>query len=625
MSPRGEMSLISRYPTLLSPVTIGTLTLPNRVVMAPMGTGYADESHQVTDRLIAYHVARAKGGVGADAVHEAGGRIALQLQHGGRQASPEVIGQQTLSPSAVATGRDRRVPQEMTVKQIREAVRAFADGAWRAKQAGFDGVEVHMAHGYLGCSFLSPYLNQRTDAYGGDTVRRTRFAREIIEAIRRRCGREFPVWCRVSGDEFIEGGGSLAETQRVARLLEEYGYCALHVSACIGETSYYASAPYLVEEGHLLPLAEGVSRTVSVPVIGVGNIRHPEFADEALKRGCCELVALGRQLLADPDWCRKAAEDRAVDIVPCIYCNHACLDHRRSVEGHCECVVNPATGHEIDWPDWPDGPEPRGSRRVLVIGAGPAGIMAAITAARRGHAVTLWEGGPVLGGHVAAKAWADRSHVLDELIYSWAGSLDAAGVEIVWQKRADAESVRAFGADVVIIATGSRPADPNCVLPEGCEGEYVAAADYLRDPEMELERLVAVLGGDELGCLAALELGRRGHDVTIFEREEQLGPGLPNAVRHFLGEQLSQRGIRGLTTCEVMKVANGVVTGLVRGEERREFPLSSIIVALGRESVNEPADLGRQLEIPVHVIGDAKVPRSLHEAIWEGADIGRTI
>ncbi len=650
---------MSRYEHLGSPLRLGALELPNRIVMAPMGTGYADEHHLPTDRLIAYHVARARGGVGlnivehtavhplgltgprmlailddktvphfrrlVDAVHEAGGRIALQLQHGGRQADADVIGQPPLAPSAVPTGRDKRLPREMTVREIREVVKAYGDAAWRAKQAGCDGVEVHMAHGYLGCSFLSPYLNQRTDDYGGDTNRRTRFAAEVIQAIRKRCSEAFPVWCRVSGDEFVPGGQCLAEMQRLAPLLQKLGYCAIHVSACIGETSRYASAPYLVPEGHLLYLAQGISQVVTVPVIGVGGLRDPEVAESALANGRCDAVALGRALLADPAWSRKVLAGREEDVTPCIYCNLGCLDRRHSPEGLCECVTNPATGHEVDWPDWPDGPPAAVTKHVLVIGGGPAGMTAAAVAARRGHRVTLWEASPTLGGRLALSACYDRSHVFERLVDHMAGQLDEAGVEVAWQQRADLFKVAALKPDTIVVATGSRPAEAAEALPEGIEGEACSAAEYLQNPAMDLDELVAVVGGDEIGCAAALELSRRGRQVMLFEQEEQPGPGMAAAVREFTLEQIAAQPIQVFAGCQVTGAVDGRVTALVRGEERQEFPPASVLIALGRRSVDPFSQSRQRLDIPLRVIGDAVEPRTLHDAIWEGAQVGREI
>lgn len=422
---------MTAYPHLFSPLTVGTLGLPNRVLVAPMATNFADTHHRVTDQLIAYWVARARGGFGllisehaavhrtgltsprmlaafddshipglgrlAAAVHAAGGLIAVQLQHGGRQASEECIGGVCFSPSAIPSGRDRRTPRELDDDHIWEIVTAFGDAAARCQEAGMDGVEVHMAHGYLGCSFLSPLLNQRDDMWGGDTERRTRFAREVMQAIRTACGPDFTVWCRVSADEFLEGGMTLEEMKRVVPLLDRYGYQAIHVSAAIGETAYHASAPYYVEQGHLLPLAEGVKQVTDLPVIGVGNLHDPEVLERALADGLCDAVALGRQALADADWPRKVRSGQVRSVIPCTYCGLGCGDRSFS-EGSVRCTNNPWTGLESAWPDWPGGPPVGAPKRVLVVGGGLAGMQCALTAAQRGHDVQLWERDERLGG-----------------------------------------------------------------------------------------------------------------------------------------------------------------------------------------------------------------------------------
>ena len=651
---------MGRYPNTFSPLELGNLALPNRIVMAPMGTGYADEAHHITPQLVAYHVARARGKVGlnivehtavepegltgprmlgvfrddmidglsllTDEVHNAEGRIALQLQHGGPQADPAVNGGELLGPSAMAWGREGRTLKELHPREIKRIVQGFADAAFRAKKAGFDGVEVHMAHGYLGCAFLSPLTNQRTDAYGGDTARRTRFAAEVAQAISRRCGPDFPMWCRVSADELVPEGINLEEMVRIAPLLAQCGYCAIHVSAGTGATAHWASAPYTVPEGHLLDLARAVKDAVTIPVIGVGNLRSPASVETAISKGRCDAVALGRALLADPDWCQKAQSGQDEDIIPCIQCNLGCSDRRRNGEGLLECVTNPCTGHESEWADWPDGPGAEKPKNILIVGGGPAGMTAAAVAARRGHKVILWEKRATLGGRLDVMACYERGTVFRQWITRLTGALDDAGVEVGWQTAGEAGTVVGAGADAVVLATGARYLKPEEVLAEGCEARTLNAADYLMDPDVELFNLVAVLGGGELGCQAALRLARSGHMVMLFERRPELAMDMVGSVRQFLLKDLADAQVQAITHAEVVSVsADERVTIVVKGSERETFPPASVIVALGRASEQELAPLKQNLDVPVHIIGDAAEPRTIHHAVWEGAQVGRLL
>lgn len=483
-----------------------------------------------------------------------------------------------------------------------------------------------MAHGYLGCAFLSPYANQRTDAYGGDLARRTRFACEVAQAITRRCGPDFPVWCRVSADEMIEGGQCIDEMVKIAPMLVQYGYCAIHVSACIGASAQWASAPYLVPEGHLLELARAVSQAVDVPVIGVGNMRLPAGVEGAIAKGKCSAVALGRALLADADWCIKADNNREDEIIPCIGCNLGCLDRRRGEAGVVECVTNPRTGYEEQWPNWPDGPKTETPRNVLVVGGGPAGLTAAAVAARRGHKVLLWEKSATLGGHLNALTCLERSQILTQWINQMTGALDDAGVEVGWQVAGDPQRVQDAGADAVVLATGARYLEAGEVLSEGCETRVLGAADYLMDPDVELFQLVAVLGGGELGCQVALQLAKRGRMVMLFERRPELAMDAVSSVRSFLLKDLADAQVQAITNAEVVSVSSDDrVTAILNGSERETFPASSVIVALGRTSRNELAPLKDTLAVPVHIIGDAVEPRTLHHAVWEGAQVGRLL
>lgn len=644
------------YDALFTPGHIGKLELPNRIIMAPMGTNYANENHHVTDRLIAYHEARAAGGVGlqivehtavhplgltgsrmlaiyddfaitglrrlVDAVHALGGRIALQLQHGGRQADPEVIGRRPLSPSAVAVNGGRR-PEKMTEEQILEAVEAFGEAARRAQEAGFDGVEVHMAHGYLGCSFLSPLLNRREDKWGGDTERRTRFAREVRKAIVARCGEDFPCWCRISADEFIEGGTDLEEARRFAPLLEEAGYHAIHVSAAIGETARFASAPYYIQPGHLIDYAAGIREVVSVPVIGVGRILRPDMADRFIREGKCDFVALGRALLADPDWPNKARTGRDDEIIPCIGCNLGCLDRSYSEQGQTQCTCNPWTGREVDWPGYPSGREPSRKLRVLVVGAGPGGMQAAIIAAHRGHDVTVWEQTGDVGGSFRLAAAAPGKSELAGFLRWQKEELERAGAKLQLHTRATDTAVLQFDPDELIIATGSLPLGA-ASLPYGAGGRFVLGDEVLAG-RAKVASPVFVVSQQGAGLDVAHLLAEQGHAVTILESGDDPAPHVPSAPRSFLLERLVELGVIIRTGHRVLGLdAEGIILE-VGGKETRIDDPGTVVLALGRRPNDDLANQLESARVSMTVIGDANRPGHAQAAVHQGALAGREI
>lgn len=642
---------------LFAPWWIGPVEISNRIVMAPMGTGYAGPGHTVSEQTIEYLAARARGGVGliitehtavhptgltssrmlgifddehiggfrrlAEAVHAHGARLAVQLQHGGRQADPAVAGGRCLSASAVPTGRDRRMPAEMTVEKIRQVVSAFGDAARRAKEAGCDGVEIHMAHGYLGASFLSPYLNRRADRYGGDTTRRCRFAREVIEDIREKCGEGLAVWARVSGDEFIAGGMTRDEIRRVAPLLQEAGYQAIHVSACMGETSQYASAPTYRPQGHLVHLAEAVKAEVDVPVIAVGNIWDPEYADEVIARGSADAVALGRSLLADPQWPAKAKEGRLEEIVPCLFCNLGCLKRHAPPEGQTQCTVNPLTGREAEWGAPAQHPARR-ARRIAVVGGGPAGLQFALDAHARGHEPVVYEREGEIGGLLRLACRPRGNEPLGRYLAWLCREVEAAGIAVRTETAVTAESVKELEADAIVIACGAEPAVPPPGLWARGDG-FVSAYDVLAG-RCEPEAPAVIIGGNHVGLQLALWLADRGLRPVVVANGDKPN-ALSAAAVYFLRLELDTVGVRVIWDGRVADVTDDSVVVQRDGHVERVMCGSCIVAGpvLPSGAADEIERAAGEAGIECHRIGDAHQPRDLHWALYQAAALARSV
>ena len=510
---------MTAYPLLLSPLRVGSLTLPNRLVMGAMHTRLEtlDRPHE---RLAAFYAARARGEVGliltggfspvpegvldpggpllndagqldehravTSAVHEAGGRVVLQILHAGRYA--RVPG--CVAPSPGKARINTHAPRALSTAEVWDTVRAFAVTAALAQDAGYEGVEIMGSEGYLINEFTAAVTNRRDDEFGGDFDGRIRLPLEILRAVRQRVGRDFVVVYRISSIDLVEGGMTGAEVAALARRVQDAGADLINT----GIGWHEAAVPTIaasVPRAAWRAAVHNVKRAVDIPVMASNRINAPEVAEELITAGVADLVSMARPLLADADFAKKAREGRAAEINTCIACNQACLDHIFT-ERTASCLVNPRAGREIEFHDAPAARP----HRVAVVGAGPAGMACAIEAARRGHRVTLFEATARLGGQLQLARRVPGKSEFGEMLRYFDVTLAKAGVEVRLDTPADADALAAGGFDDVVLATGVRPRRPD--IPGVGHPKVVGYVDVLTGA-VEVGRRVAILGAGGIG------------------------------------------------------------------------------------------------------------------------------
>lgn len=629
---------------LFEPFRLGRLRLKNRLVMAPMGT-CLDEGGHITDATIAYYRRRAEGGVGtivvegclvsADTVgpeprisgpeYLPGLRrlvqelkafdvtVGVQLMHPGRQ----VVAGPSVASSPVPLNSHAPVPHQLTAAEIAGIVEDYARAAHLAREAGFEFVEVHGAHGYLPSNFLSPLDNRRTDDYGGSLENRARFSLEVARAIVATVGGDLPLVWRINGDDAVEDGFQLDEAIQVSKWLEEAGAAAISVSAGTWHTLHVTLAPMFVPRGHLRHMAAAVKAAVGVPVIAVGRLDDPALAADVVTSGDADLVQLGRTLIAEPDWPRKVEAGLLGELRPCIACN-ACVD-LVGRGGVARCSVNPEAGREKVW-RVESAPRPR---RIMVVGSGPAGMEAARIARIRGHDVSIWEREGQLGGKLEVAGLAPSKHEVLRFRDFQARRLGEIGVDIHLHSEVTAETVAAEAPDVVVVATGAEPLIPP--IPGIGSAIVHDAQALLRDKvNVAAGDRVVVVGGSATGCETAEHLAGRVAAVTILEMRPGVGFGIEAITRRHLLRQLKRDGVRIITQAKVVMIEHEEVVYEDPEGAQYAVPADLVALALGWRPVGNR--LAEQLHgVEVIVLGDASRPADFVHAVNAGADAGLTL
>ncbi|MBI2857914.1 MAG: FAD-dependent oxidoreductase [Chloroflexi bacterium] len=647
---------LEKFSNLMKPGQIAGTTIKNRIVMSPLGTTLWGMNSEATDRTIDHYEARAKGGVGlitvsfaiincppvynpmmavmddhflrlasqyrlVEAIHSHGTKAALQLMHLGRQGKEMTPDLQRVSSSdctCIWLGQKPYPPaRALTEEEIHQVVEAYAESALNARRVGYDMVELHGAHGYLINSFISPFLNHRSDQWGGTLENRMRFPVAIIQRIKEVVGRDFPVGVRISGDEFVEGGVTIAESPAVARSLEQAGADYLHVSSGIYESLHKSNDIARLPEGWKSYIWEAVKKAVTIPTIAAGGNRTPGFCESILAEGKADFIALGRQLFADPEWANKVAEGRADEIRRCFSCME-CLGIIEERALDTRCSINVAVGREKQFGDIQQAAI---KKKVVVVGAGPAGMEAARIAAMRGHQVRLYDRNHRLGGLLLLASVPPGKEKLRWFIEYQEVQLERLGVTVFLGTKVTADFLAQQPLDAVVVATGSQPIVPR--IPGLDSNHAVIAWDVLRDSRGFQGGRFAVCGGGMVGVETAELLADAGNQVTIVEMLEDIAGDMESLNRKGLIDAIAEKGVQVLTSHKVVQAGPTGVWVEANGNGRREF-LDGCRVVIAVGSVPETS-LGLELAqagVEVHTAGDCRKPRNIMAAVYEGALAG---
>lgn len=641
---------------LFEPIKIGKMALKNRLVLAPMSNNMTDNGF-VTQEAINFYEARAKGGVGLitcedgiieyplgnnvknpvaidddkyipmltrlnKTIHAYDAKTIMQLSHGGRRAGRvaksgclEVTrGKIPVGPTSLAhPAPGYVVPEELTKDRIEQIIEKFGNAARRAVEAGFDAIGVHCAHMYLCGEFLSPWANHRTDEYGGSFDGRLRFVLEIMARIRKEIGSDYPIIMRINGQE-PRGGNTLEDIRKIAHALEKTGADAIHVSvgfaATIKDPEFIPSIPPMrFPDGPIVHLAENVKKGVRIPVIAVSKIRDALFAEKILREGKADLIAMARTLIADPDFPNKSKEGKYDDVRPCISCCQGCIN-RVLADFSLKCSVNPMVGREgeliIE--------NAKAPKKVMVVGGGPGGLEAALTAARRGHHTVLYEKQERLGGQLMDAALPPFKSEINKLTNFYINQIKKSNISVKLNTFVTPEMIKGECPDVVVVAVGAEPLLPP--IPGIEMDQVVTAVDVLRD-KVKTGRKIVIIGGGQLGLEIAEFLGERGKEVTIVEMTGDIGTGMPSQIKMPLLFSLEKYGVEILTQAKAEGITRGAVE-IGQGAGKKVIHTDTVVLAVGYKASQTLVESFKGTAPEVYFIGNCINPGNIIDAVNQG-------
>lgn len=647
-----------KFEHMFSPIQIGPMVVKNRFVVPPMGNNFANTDGTWSEQSIAYYAERAKGQFGlitieatvvhegakggprkpclyndssieslkkiCDAVHAEGGKVSIQLQNAGPEGNAKNAGAPIQAASPIQACEAKDIPKEVPTERVYELVKGYGEAAQRAVKAGVDAVEIHMAHGYLVNSFMSPRTNKRIDEFGGCFENRMRFSRLIIEEVKAKTEGKVAILVRINSTEDMFGGLDNHDMCAVASYLEGCGIDGLHVSRAVHLKDECMWAPTGIHGGFSAELVDNIKKSVSIPVITVGRYTEPQFAELMVKQGKADLVAFGRQSLADPHMPLKAMEDRLEEMTPCIACLQGCIANMNAGKP-IACLTNPMLGHESE----PLQPAEK-VKKVYVIGGGVAGMYAAYIAKVRGHEVTLFEASDKLGGNMRLAAFPPGKGDITNMIRNYIVKCEKAGVEIKLNTTVTVDMLKEDRPDAVILATGSE----TLVLPfiKGIYSpEIVHGIDCL-EGKRPVGHKVLVVGGGMVGAETAEFLAEQGHEVAVIEMRDAIGPDVIHEHRVYLMKAFEEYHIRQITSAAVqeilpdgVKYKNAADSSDQTIYEARGF--DTVVLSMGfvsrythregQDVVYDFADELRKIVPEVHVVGDAVRARRALDATKE--------